>query len=73
MERIVAIVSATAFPLSAASLAPLSAICSVCCPFSAFWVMDGIAAGYAAYQMLKRHVPPSEALRKAVTLEKDVA
>ena len=33
----------------------------------------GIAAGYAAYQMLKRHAPPSEALRKALNLEKDIA
>ena len=32
----------------------------------------GIAASYAAYQVLRRRLPPSEALRKAVSLEKDL-
>jgi hypothetical protein len=32
----------------------------------------GIAAGYAAYQMLRKNLPPSEALRKTLELQKDI-
>ena len=42
MEVIAEDDSATARPLSSASLAPLTAICSLLRLFSAFWVMDAL-------------------------------
>ena len=39
MEPMAATVSFTARPLSSASLAPCTAICSICRPWPRFWVM----------------------------------
>jgi hypothetical protein len=40
--------------------------------FGATELAVGILAGYAAYQVLKKNMPPSKALRKALDLEKEI-